>query len=43
MQIELIDVDLFNSGQLDEFFLTNINPNGQAGASVMQMHVWRVK
>ena len=30
MQIELTDVDLFNSGQLDEFFLTNINPRGQA-------------
>ncbi|KAJ9497466.1 hypothetical protein H2202_006890 [Exophiala xenobiotica] len=30
MHIELIDVDLFNSGQLDEFFLTNINPKGQA-------------
>jgi hypothetical protein len=34
MHIELIDVDLFNSGQLDEFFLTNINPKGQAGGSV---------
>ncbi|KAK5200287.1 hypothetical protein LTR92_000830 [Exophiala xenobiotica] len=31
MQIELTDVDLFNSGQLAEFFLTNINPKGQAG------------
>jgi hypothetical protein len=34
MQIDLIDVDLLNSGQLDESFLTNINPKGQAGGSV---------
>ncbi|KAK5456243.1 hypothetical protein LTS15_005562 [Exophiala xenobiotica] len=33
-QIKLMDVDLFNSGQLDDFFLTNINPKGQAGGSV---------